>query len=122
MRWIRRIAITIVIAVVVAVGYAASLGMEFGARPEGSLKPIETAADVKFIDANGVRFAYIEEGQGPLVLLFHGYPETARSWKAVQAKIAAAGYHVVAPTCVAIRLALLPTTIRCRHSDAMCWR
>lgn len=41
--------------------------------------------------------AYIEEGSGPLVLLLHGYPETARSWSTVQHKLAAAGYHVVAP-------------------------
>jgi pimeloyl-ACP methyl ester carboxylesterase len=61
------------------------------------LKELTPAADVKFIEANGIRFAYIEEGQGPLVLLFHGYPETARSWAAVQHRIAAAGYRVVAP-------------------------
>jgi len=52
---------------------------------------------VEFIDANGVRFAYIERGSGPLVLLFHGYPETARSWSGVQERLAAAGYRVVAP-------------------------
>lgn len=97
MRWIRRLLVTLVVLVAVGVGYAAWIGMEFGSRPAETLKPIEIASDIKFVDANGVRFAYIEEGQGPLVLLFHGYPETARSWKAVQQRIAAAGYHVVAP-------------------------
>jgi pimeloyl-ACP methyl ester carboxylesterase len=71
--------------------------MEFGARPASSLQELTPAPDVKFVEANGVRFAYVEEGTGPLVLLFHGYPETARSWGAVQKKIAAAGYRVVAP-------------------------
>lgn len=80
-----------------AIGVLALMTLEFGARPESSLKAFVAAPDVKFVDANGIRFAYIEEGQGPLVLLFHGYPETARSWKVVQHRLAAAGYRVVAP-------------------------
>src|SRR5262245_13188021 len=97
MRWLIRLGVVLAVLAGLGVGYALSLGMEFGARPESSLKPIAAAPDVKFIDANGVRFAYIEEGQGPLVLLFHGYPETARSWKVVQQRLAAAGYRVIAP-------------------------
>ncbi len=55
------------------------------------------AEELKYVDANGITFAYLEEGEGPLVLLIHGYPETARSWASVQSRIAAAGYRVVAP-------------------------
>lgn len=97
MRWIRRLVIVLAVLAAAGGGYASWIGMEFGSRPADTLKPIEIAADIKFIDANGIRFAYVEEGQGPLVLLFHGYPETARSWSVVQHRIAAAGYHVVAP-------------------------
>ncbi len=50
-----------------------------------------------FVEVNGVELAYLEEGTGPLVVLLHGYPETARGWKPVQEKLAAAGYRVVAP-------------------------
>ncbi|HEY8086236.1 MAG TPA: alpha/beta fold hydrolase, partial [Polyangiaceae bacterium] len=50
-----------------------------------------------FLEANGVRFAYLEEGQGPLVLLVHGFPDTAHGWDAVRPAIAAAGYRVVSP-------------------------
>jgi pimeloyl-ACP methyl ester carboxylesterase len=53
--------------------------------------------DVKYIDANGLRFAYLEEGSGPLVLLIHGFPDTAHTWDHVIPKIAAKGYRVVAP-------------------------
>ena len=53
--------------------------------------------ELKYVDANGITFAYLEEGEGPLVLLFHGYPETARSWASVQSRIAKEGYRVVAP-------------------------
>ena len=28
----------------------------------------------RFATANGIRMHYVEEGQGPLVLLLHGYP------------------------------------------------
>jgi pimeloyl-ACP methyl ester carboxylesterase len=97
MRFIQRFLLFVIFLVVLGFGYAAYIGMEFGARPESSLQAGQVGADVKFINVNGVRFAYIEEGQGPLVLLFHGYPETARSWAEVQHRIAAAGYRVVAP-------------------------
>ena len=56
-----------------------------------------SAEELKYVDANGISFAYLEEGEGPLVLLFHGYPETARSWAFVQSRIAGEGYRVVAP-------------------------
>lgn len=97
MRWLFRLLMLIVLIGAGGAGYLAYYGMEFGARPAASLQDLTPAPDVKFVEANGVRFAYIEEGTGPLVLLFHGYPETARSFGAVQKKIAAAGYRVVAP-------------------------
>jgi pimeloyl-ACP methyl ester carboxylesterase len=50
-----------------------------------------------FVDANGVRFAYLEEGSGPLVLLVHGFPDTPHTWDAVRPAVAALGYRVVTP-------------------------
>jgi epoxide hydrolase 4 len=47
--------------------------------------------------ANGVRYAWIEEGSGPLVLLLHGYPDNAHSWDHQLRALAAAGYRAVAP-------------------------
>ncbi|HEY8143039.1 MAG TPA: alpha/beta hydrolase [Kofleriaceae bacterium] len=47
--------------------------------------------------ANGVRYAYLEEGSGPLVLLLHGYPDNAHSWEHQIGALAAAGYRAVAP-------------------------
>jgi pimeloyl-ACP methyl ester carboxylesterase len=38
-----------------------------------------------------------EQGQGPLVLLLHGFPESAYSWRHQLGALAAAGYHAVAP-------------------------
>lgn len=49
------------------------------------------------IRANGLDFAYVEEGDGPLVLLLHGFPDTAHSWNHQIPELAAAGYRAVAP-------------------------
>ncbi|MGH8530969.1 MAG: alpha/beta fold hydrolase [Nevskiales bacterium] len=49
------------------------------------------------ISANGLRFAYLEQGQGPLVLLLHGFPDNAYTWERQMPALAAAGYRVVAP-------------------------
>jgi len=47
--------------------------------------------------ANGLDFAYIEEGNGPLVMLLHGFPDTAQTWSHQMSALAAAGYRAVAP-------------------------
>jgi pimeloyl-ACP methyl ester carboxylesterase len=49
------------------------------------------------IEANGLRFSYVEEGEGPLVVLLHGFPDNALSWGRVMPSLAAAGYRAVAP-------------------------
>jgi pimeloyl-ACP methyl ester carboxylesterase len=53
--------------------------------------------DWRYLEADGVRFAYLEEGRGPLVLLVHGFPDTARTWDAVRPALAQAGYRAVGP-------------------------
>ncbi|PJE18540.1 MAG: alpha/beta hydrolase [Mycobacterium sp.] len=53
--------------------------------------------DIQFVDANGLRFAYLEEGSGPLVLMLHGFPDTAHSWDDLRPRIAAKGYRAVSP-------------------------
>jgi len=49
------------------------------------------------VRANGIEFAYIEEGDGPVVLLMHGYPDIAPTWAAQMRALADAGYRAVAP-------------------------
>jgi pimeloyl-ACP methyl ester carboxylesterase len=49
------------------------------------------------VEADGVRFAFLEEGSGPLVLLLHGFPDTAHTWDAVRPALAKAGYRAVSP-------------------------
>ena len=52
---------------------------------------------MKRVRANGLEFACVEQGEGPLVLLLHGFPDTASSWSHQIPALAAAGYRVVAP-------------------------
>jgi pimeloyl-ACP methyl ester carboxylesterase len=49
------------------------------------------------ISANGVRLHAAEAGEGPLVLLLHGFPQFWWAWRAQLAGLAAAGFRVVAP-------------------------
>jgi len=46
---------------------------------------------------NGVRFAYLEAGTGPLALCLHGFPDSAWGWRHLLPVLAEAGYHAVAP-------------------------
>jgi epoxide hydrolase 4 len=46
---------------------------------------------------NGIRIHYVEDGQGPAVVLLHGFPEFWYSWRHQIPALAAAGCRVVAP-------------------------
>ena len=52
-------------------------------------------------NVNGIRMHVLEAGfegeRRPAILLVHGFPELAYSWRKVMLPIAAAGYHVIAP-------------------------
>jgi pimeloyl-ACP methyl ester carboxylesterase len=52
---------------------------------------------LRFIESDGVRLRIAEMGEGPLVILVHGWPESWYSWRHQLRALAAAGYHAVAP-------------------------
>ena len=54
---------------------------------------------VESVNGLGVHLleAGFEAGNRPLLLLLHGYPEIAYSWRKVMPPLAEAGYHVIAP-------------------------
>jgi pimeloyl-ACP methyl ester carboxylesterase len=49
------------------------------------------------IATNGIELNIAEQGEGPLVLMLHGFPESWYSWRHQFEPLAAAGYHAVAP-------------------------
>jgi len=51
----------------------------------------------RFVRSNGIKMHIAEDGEGPLVVLCHGYPEVWYSWRHQLRALAEAGYHVVAP-------------------------
>jgi pimeloyl-ACP methyl ester carboxylesterase len=48
------------------------------------------------VDANGIRLHFAEQGEGPLVVLCHGFPESWYSWRHQLPALSAAGFHAVA--------------------------
>ena len=51
----------------------------------------------RFVNTNGIRMHVAEAGEGPLVVLCHGFPESWYSWRHQIVALAQAGFHAVAP-------------------------
>src|ERR1700758_371232 len=51
----------------------------------------------RVVDTGELSVHIAEAGDGPLVLLLHGFPESWYSWRHQLTALAAAGYHAVAP-------------------------
>ena len=66
--------------------------MEIYALPEG-------VRARKVDNGNGLSMHCLEAGRSdaPLILLLHGFPELAYSWRKLMVPLASLGFHVVAP-------------------------
>lgn len=51
----------------------------------------------RYVETNGIRMAVYDEGKGVPVVMCHGFPELAYSWRHQIPAIAAAGFHAIAP-------------------------
>ena len=51
----------------------------------------------RIIETNGVRMHIGEQGEGPLVIMCHGFPELGYSWRHQLPALAETGFHAVAP-------------------------
>jgi pimeloyl-ACP methyl ester carboxylesterase len=56
-----------------------------------------TTPSMQTLDVNGLRMQVAVQGDGPLVLLCHGFPELWISWRAQLDALAGAGYRAAAP-------------------------
>lgn len=56
-----------------------------------------TEISQQYATINGIRYHYAEAGNGPLVIMLHGFPELWFSWRKQLKALADAGYHAVAP-------------------------
>jgi soluble epoxide hydrolase / lipid-phosphate phosphatase len=50
-----------------------------------------------FVETNGIRLHYVEQGEGFPVLLLHGFPELWYSWRHQIPALAEAGFRAIAP-------------------------
>jgi soluble epoxide hydrolase / lipid-phosphate phosphatase len=53
--------------------------------------------EAKRIETNGIRLAVHEAGQGPPIVLCHGFPEIAYSWRHQVDPLVRGGYHEISP-------------------------
>jgi pimeloyl-ACP methyl ester carboxylesterase len=51
----------------------------------------------RIVETNGIRMRVAEAGEGPVVVLCHGFPESWYSWRHQLSALAEAGFHAVAP-------------------------
>jgi pimeloyl-ACP methyl ester carboxylesterase len=64
-----------------------------------------------FAELAGSRLHYVEVGDGPLIVLLHGFPEFWFSWRFQIPALAAAGFRVVAPDMRGYNLSSRPTSV-----------
>jgi pimeloyl-ACP methyl ester carboxylesterase len=54
--------------------------------------------DSTTLHANGLEFSALVQGEGPIVLCLHGFPDNQRSFRLQLPALAEAGYRAIAPT------------------------
>jgi pimeloyl-ACP methyl ester carboxylesterase len=77
-----------------AAGSGPSAGV---AEPTSWVDPAMPEVTHRMIETNGIRLHVAEQGEGPLVILCHGFPECWYSWRHQLPALAKAGFRAVAP-------------------------
>jgi pimeloyl-ACP methyl ester carboxylesterase len=85
------------------------------APPTSDTEPRDGYAEV----GDGVKLHYVEAGEGPLVVLLHGFPEFWFSWRLQIAPLAAAGFRVVAPDLRGYNLSSRPEGVDAYGADKL---
>src|SRR3954453_14698380 len=72
-----------------------------------------------YAEIGDVQLHYVEAGEGPLVVLLHGFPEFWYGWRLQIQPLAAAGFHVVAPDMRGYNLSSRPNDVAAYDSDSL---
>ncbi|MES2194588.1 MAG: alpha/beta hydrolase [Pseudomonadota bacterium] len=75
----------------------AASGAAVAASAMPALARAATMPPVRMVKTNGIKLAVYEAGQGPAVVLLHGFPGLALTWRHQIPALAAAGYRVIVP-------------------------
>lgn len=81
----------------------------------GALQGIRHA----YAELDDVRLHYVEAGEGPLVVLLHGFPEFWFGWRRQIPALAAAGFRVVAPDMRGYNLSSRPGAVSAYDLDRL---
>jgi epoxide hydrolase 4 len=72
-----------------------------------------------YAEIGDVHLHYVEAGEGPLVVLLHGFPEFWYGWRRQIQPLAAAGFRVVAPDLRGYNLSSRPTDVEAYDSSPL---
>jgi epoxide hydrolase 4 len=72
-----------------------------------------------YADIGDVRLHYVEAGEGPLIVLLHGFPEFWYGWRLQIKPLAAAGFRVVAPDMRGYNLSSRPKGVKAYDTDQL---
>ena len=72
-----------------------------------------------YAEVGDVRLHCVEAGDGPLIVLLHGFPEFWFSWRLQIAPLAAAGFRVVAPDLRGYNLSSRPADVEAYSADRL---
>jgi pimeloyl-ACP methyl ester carboxylesterase len=72
-----------------------------------------------YAEIGDVRLHYMEAGEGPLIVLLHGFPEFWYGWRLQIEPLAAAGFRVVAPDMRGYNLSTCPDDVDAYTSDKL---
>lgn len=81
----------------------------------------ETGSELRdgYAEVGDQRLHYVETGEGPLVILLHGFPEFWYGWRLQLKPLAAAGFRVVAPDLRGYNLSSKPDGVAAYASDQL---
>lgn len=72
-----------------------------------------------YAEIGDVRLHYVEAGEGPLIVLLHGFPEFWFGWRLQIRPLAAAGFRVVAPDMRGYNLSSRPAGVAAYNADRL---
>jgi pimeloyl-ACP methyl ester carboxylesterase len=72
------------------------------------------------IATNGIELSTLDEGEGPVLVLCHGFPELAYSWRHQIGALVSAGYRVLAPDMRGFGASSAPTEVNAYALDSLC--
>src|SRR5690242_4516090 len=89
-----------------------SLNMDTGDGARGELRE-------GYAEISDVTLHYVEAGEGPLIVLLHGFPEFWYGWRRQLQPLAAAGFRVVAPDMRGYNLSSRPDDVAAYDSATL---